>query len=112
MSGEVFAEPPTVEAEEQQAVKEEAAEQPTEQQQQQEPSITSVWNGYRLHVYQWKPTGTPKWAIAEYMLPLHLYSVIHSIFFSTTQLPGTSWGPFCVVHFSHYEAGFVPEEVM
>lgn len=60
MSGEVFAEPPTVEAGEQQAVKEEAAEQPTEQQQQQEPSITSVWNGYRLHVYQWKPTGTPK----------------------------------------------------
>ena len=73
MSGEVVAEPPAVEAEEQQAVKEEPTEPPTEtqeQQQQQEPSITSVWNGHRLHVYQWKPTGTPKWAIAGYMLPL------------------------------------------
>lgn len=58
MSGEVAAETPAVEAEEQQAVKEEPAE--TQEQQQQEPSITSVWNGYRLHVYQWKPTGTPK----------------------------------------------------
>ena len=63
MSGEVAAEPPAVEAEEQQAVKQE----PAETQEQQEPSITSVWNGYRLHVYQWKPTGTPKWAKAGCM---------------------------------------------
>ena len=68
MSGEVAAEPPAVEAEEQQAVKQEPAEtQEQQEQQQQEPSITSVWNGYRLHVYQWKPTGTPKWAKAGCM---------------------------------------------
>ena len=61
---------PTVDAEEQQAAEGEPAEPPTEgtevpeqpegEQRQEEPDLISVWNGYRLKTYQWKPTGTPE----------------------------------------------------
>ena len=65
---------PTVEAGEQQADDGTPAEPPTEgteapeqaespegdqQQEDQEPDLISVWNGYRLETYEWKPTGTP-----------------------------------------------------
>ena len=61
---------PAVDAEEQQKDGEKPDEPPTEgtevpeqpegEQQQEEPDLISVWNGYRLKTYQWKPTGTPE----------------------------------------------------